>query len=62
MERFISVEKENLENPLPQCIHAGHTVTGTGKHLDAKSTTQQINFKDGVAKETLRKHPRSIYP
>ena len=30
---------------------ADHTVTGTGKHLVAKSTTRQINFKRGVAKK-----------
>ena len=26
-------------------IRAGHAVTGTGKHLDAKSTIRKINFK-----------------
>ena len=29
------------------------TVTGTGKHLDAKSTTRQINFKRGVARRNM---------
>ena len=33
-----------------------------GKQLDAKSTMRQINFKKKVSQETLRKHPRSIYP
>ena len=32
---------------------AGHTVTGTGKHLVAKSTTRLINFKRGVAKRNM---------
>ena len=32
---------------------AGHTVTGTGRHLDAKSTTRQINFKRGVERRNM---------
>ena len=33
---------------------AGHTVTGTGRHLDAKSTTRQINFKEGVKRQSMK--------
>ena len=32
---------------------ADHTVTGTGKHLVAKNTTQLINFKRGVARRNM---------
>ena len=32
---------------------AGHTVTGTGKHLDAKNKTRKINFKGNVAKRNM---------
>ena len=32
---------------------AGHTVTGMGKHLDAKSTIRQINFKRNAARRNM---------
>ena len=32
---------------------AGHTVTGMGKHLDAKSTIRQINFKENAARRNM---------
>ena len=34
-------------------IRAGHTVTGTGKHLDAKSTIRQTNFKGNTARRYM---------
>ena len=34
-------------------IRAGHTVTGMGKHLDAKNTIRQINFKRNAARRNM---------
>ena len=33
---------------------AGHTVTGTGRNQVAKNTTRQINFKEGVERNTTK--------
>ena len=52
-KKYISSVLDLFSIPNFYIRKVGHTVTGTGKHLDAKSTTRQINFKRGVARRNM---------
>ena len=52
-KKYISSVLDLFSIPNFYMRKAGHTVTGTGRNLDANNTTRQINFKRGVARRNM---------